>query len=91
MMKKFLHFVFIIAALLLPKKDFATHVIGSELRYDYVTGNTYKVQLTVFIDCATGINMASSTAYLFLVLIYNLTQAQQLVTYTEGQIINTYF
>ncbi len=32
----------------------ATHILGGDLLYEHVTGNTYKVTLTIYGDCAGG-------------------------------------
>lgn len=89
-MKKFLHFVFIIATLLLPKKDFATHVFGSELRYDHISGNTYQVQLIIYGDCSGAAYPTLSTAQAPIFLydgntFISCTQLQ--VTNAPGQLV----
>jgi gliding motility-associated-like protein len=37
----------------------ATHVIGAEISYRWVSGNTFKVELSVFRDCASPVNIAN--------------------------------
>ncbi|HLG36373.1 MAG TPA: hypothetical protein VI757_15960, partial [Bacteroidia bacterium] len=33
----------------------ATHIVGGEMNYRWLGGNTYEISLTVYRDCATGI------------------------------------
>jgi gliding motility-associated-like protein len=36
-------------------KNFATHIVGGEIYYDYLGGNQYKITLKVYRDCFNGI------------------------------------
>ncbi len=49
--------VSIIAVLLffLPLGNFATHIVGGEIYYDYLGNNNYKITLKVYRDCYNGI------------------------------------
>ena len=40
-----------IASMLLMFNTFASHLIGGEVTYEYVTGNQYKVKVTLYRDC----------------------------------------
>lgn len=42
----------IILSLLIFKTSYATHTYGGELLYSHISGNTYKIKLTIYGDCA---------------------------------------
>lgn len=51
-MKKNLLLVF---AILCNVQVFATHIFGGELLYTNISGNTYKITLTLYGDCASSV------------------------------------
>ncbi|HXS38396.1 MAG TPA: hypothetical protein VN721_16965, partial [Flavipsychrobacter sp.] len=52
-MKKYLLLAF--ALIICNVQAFATHIFGGELLYTNISGNTYKVTLTLYGDCASSI------------------------------------
>lgn len=75
-MKKILATFLFILLILLPKKNFATHIVGGEIFYDYLGGNNYKITLKVYRDCFNGIPPFDNPAFVF---VYN----------ASGVLINT--
>ena len=54
---------------LLSFENFATHIVGGEIYYDYISPGTYKITLKVYRDCSSPANAGfDSLAYVF---IYN--------------------
>jgi gliding motility-associated-like protein len=47
-------------------KNFASHIVGGEIYYDYLGGNNYRVTLKVYRDCYTGIATLDDPAYVFI-------------------------
>jgi gliding motility-associated-like protein len=46
-----------ILLILLPLFSFADHIFGGELTYVHISGNTYKVTLSLYADCAASSNL----------------------------------
>jgi gliding motility-associated-like protein len=47
-------------------KNFATHIVGGEIFYDYLGNNDYKVTLKVYRDCYNGVPPLDQPAYVFI-------------------------
>jgi hypothetical protein len=56
-MKKIL-FIFTFLSFFIQTDTFATHIMGGDITYTCLGGNTYEVQLSIFRDC-NGISMGS--------------------------------
>lgn len=61
--KTFFLFLFLV---LLSLKNFATHIVGGEIYYDYKGSNNYKITLKVYRDCYNGIPQLDNPAYVFI-------------------------
>lgn len=46
--------VFIVLLMLYNFTALGNHVIGGDLRYEHISGNTYKIILTIYGDCSSG-------------------------------------
>ena len=55
--------VFLVVLFSLPKINFATHIVGGEVYYDFLGNNKYKVYLEVFRDCYNGIPPLDNPAF----------------------------
>jgi len=53
--------LFIILLLFTGNEAYATHIVGLELRYTFVSGNTYNITLVVYGDCGPASSSAFST------------------------------
>jgi gliding motility-associated-like protein len=49
-------FLFFITALLLPLKVSATHIMGADISYTWVSGNTYNIKVAFYRNCGPGAN-----------------------------------
>ena len=58
----YLRSLFVIFMLFLGIKSYATHVVGVDLYYTYVTGNTYNITLVAYGDCAGAAFPSLSTS-----------------------------
>lgn len=47
------HLILLILTLF-PLKNFATHIVGGEIFYDFLGGNNYSITLKLYRDCAIG-------------------------------------
>jgi gliding motility-associated-like protein len=52
----------VIGLLLCSSDSFATHIVGMDLSYSYVSGNTYKITLVAYGDCAGSAFPSLSTS-----------------------------
>lgn len=57
----FFRFLFSISFLLLSVNAFATHIIGGEITYEFLSANTYKVKLILYKDCQPYTNPNGTT------------------------------
>ena len=48
------HCLIVLFLTLIPLKNFATHIVGGEIFYDWLNGNTYRITLKLYRDCAPG-------------------------------------
>jgi gliding motility-associated-like protein len=46
--------ILLLFLLLLNIKSFATHIVGGEITYEYISNNDYEIKLLVYRDCALG-------------------------------------
>jgi gliding motility-associated-like protein len=51
---------------LFSMKNFATHIVGGEIYYDYLGGNNYLITLKVYRDCATSTTPFDTPASVFI-------------------------
>jgi gliding motility-associated-like protein len=51
---------------LIAQKNFATHIVGGEIYYDYLGANNYKITLKVYRDCYTGVAPYDNPATIFI-------------------------
>ena len=61
-------FIFLLLGIFFPSKIYSTHIVGGEIYYDKLTGNSYKITLKVYRDCFNGVPPLDNPAYVF---IYN--------------------
>lgn len=84
-MKRFLSLqLFLIIACLQVQYSYATHVFGGELLYEFVSGNSYKISLTLYGDCS-GQNFARLYNATPEVLIYEGTSLRQTIALEYDQ------
>lgn len=57
-MKRYLSLAFLFLSLLLGQKVNATHIVGGEMFYDHIGGDTFKISLYTYIDCENGSELA---------------------------------
>jgi gliding motility-associated-like protein len=50
----------------IAQKNFATHIVGGEIYYDYLGANNYKITLKVYRDCYTGMAAYDNPATIFI-------------------------
>ena len=55
--------VFSITLLFCQAKTYASHILGAELSYTHVTGNTYKVTCVLYGDCSPGSSLPFATLH----------------------------
>src|ERR1019366_4418201 len=62
-----------VALLLMHSNTFASHIVGLELFYTHLTGNTYQITLVAYGDCGPASSSAFSTLHLSapVICIYN--------------------
>ena len=51
-MKQTLLRLFTMLLLLIPISTFASHIVGGELSYKYISGNIYQLKLKIYRDCS---------------------------------------
>ncbi len=62
-LRGYLQSLFLFGLLLLAGRDaYANHILGMDLSYSHVSGNTYKITLTAYGDCGNGSFSTLSTA-----------------------------
>lgn len=54
-MLKRLYILAIVTCILLPITTYSTHIVGGELNYKHVSGDSYEITLIVYRDCFNGI------------------------------------
>lgn len=54
-MKKYIYIYILVFVVLSSYRALATHIVGGEMNYHYLGGNTYRITLTVYRDCYNGI------------------------------------
>lgn len=76
-MKKLL--VFLISIVCFPTLMFATHIFGGDLLYTHLTGNTYRLTLVLYADCAvfSGTSFQSLNTATPYIKVYNGTTVYQ--------------
>lgn len=52
--------------MLISFKNFATHIVGGEIFYEHLSGNTYKITLKLYRDCYTGLAPYDDPATIFI-------------------------
>lgn len=66
--KRTIYVITLLFALIACTRTYATHIFGGELLYEYVSGNTYRVTLTIYGDCSGNafptLNNSSPRVYL---------------------------
>jgi gliding motility-associated-like protein len=78
MSKRFLLLLFLT---LLSFKNFATHIVGGEIYYDYQGADNYKITLKVYRDCYNGIPPLDDPAAVFIFdASGNLMDSMQLIS-----------
>jgi hypothetical protein len=53
------YFLFILLLLAVNNRCAANHLFGADLGYTHVTGNTYKMTLTLYGDCSADASLVS--------------------------------
>jgi gliding motility-associated-like protein len=52
--------------LIFSQKNFATHIVGGEIFYNYLGSNTYRITLKLYRDCLTGLAPYDDPATIFI-------------------------
>lgn len=63
---RFLRFSLLLLLMTFSLKNFATHIVGGEIYYDYLGGSNYRITLKVYRDCYNGIPPLDNPACVFI-------------------------
>ena len=60
----------------------ATHIVGGDINYEYLTGNSYKITLNIYIDCVNGTQGAINSDREAIISYFN-AETNTLIEYDE--------
>ncbi len=67
----------------------AQHLVGAEISYSHVSGNTFEITLSVYKDCASSIEIANSQTISYSSVSLNIAPSVVNLVYASGGVIKT--